>query len=114
MKRLTAAEHLRRNSYRADRHGPKVPVDDRGRLLHGLPPAAAAIAGALFDAFDWNPAMLIVLRAFALSCDRAEQLQSAHPVNVARLHDELRVLVDLLHVLNLDAYEPPAAPSVES
>jgi len=111
MKALSTDEHLRRGSYRRDRHGPKVPVDDRGRLLHGLPPAAQQIAAALFDAFNWNPAMLIVLRAFALSCDRVERLQSAGTVNVGRLYDELRVLVDLLHVLNLDAYEPPAAPS---
>ena len=108
MKALSTDEHLRRGSYRRDRHGPKVPVDDRGRLLHGLPPAAAAIAGALFDTYTgFDAAALFTLRGYALSCQRLSALLERRTVNVGAVHAETTINLALLEALSLSNISRP-------
>jgi hypothetical protein len=104
---LSADEHIRRGTYRADRHAAAgdddVSAVDRARVLAKLPRDAKQLAVALLDTFrGWNPAMLITLRMYVLSCDRVARLQDARTVHVTRLHAELRINLELLQVLGLE------------
>lgn len=112
--KLPVEEHIRRNSFRPQRHlhllsSPRPPVRqitaaDRRRTLAGLPPGARRQAAALLDAFDgWDSATLSTLRAFVLSVARVEALQAAATVDVRMLHRELRIVVMLHKSLNVEA-----------
>jgi hypothetical protein len=56
----------------------------------------------LLDTFEgWDAASLATLRAYVLSSERAEALQAAGDIKA--LHRELRINVQLLKALNLEA-----------
>jgi hypothetical protein len=104
--RISAEEHQRRGTFRADRHGyttPEIPLTaaDRQRTLDGLVPEARRIATKLLGQYDgWDSASLITLRNYAASCARLETLQKAGPS--AELYREARCNVMLLGALALE------------
>jgi hypothetical protein len=110
---LPADEHIRRGTYRADRHAEAsdddVSARDRAMVLVKLPRDAKELAAALLDRYaGWNPAMLITLRMYVLSCTRVAALQDAKTVNIRRLHAELTINLELLRVLGFELPEDAA------
>jgi hypothetical protein len=81
----------------------ELPAAARRRTLAGLGPVARSVAGNLLDSFgDWTPAALVTLRAYALSCERLESLQTAADGTASGLHREIRANLQLLKALNLE------------
>src|SRR5262245_37856824 len=85
---LDVEELQRRGTYRNDRHGDEpagrvmgtaMTAAARQRVLKGLPAPAKAIVELVLDEYDgdWDRLGLIVLRAFASSVARLEQLQAS-------------------------------------
>ena len=105
--KISIEEHLARGTYRQDRHGPRdsdrvvmVTRAERQRVLKGLTPGARVVASRLLASYgNWNAAMFEVLRAYALSCDRLEQLQAVG--TSPALHSEVRTNLALLRTLGL-------------
>lgn len=108
--RLSVEEHERRGTLRPARHlkpvpPPAAPVGaaDRRRTLRGLSPTARRIASQLLAAFDgWDVSTLETLRAYALSCDRLEAMQTATTAPGTALYRELRINLQLQRALNLE------------
>ena len=104
--RVSAKEHLRRGTYRADRHGPATSdqvqpasATERRRALAGLPPGARAVVSRVLATYgNWSPLDLLLLRQYALSCERLEGLQTT---GGPTLHAELRVNLSLSKRLGL-------------
>lgn len=102
---LSLADHLHRGTFRADRHLPKsasspqpLSPEDRRRTLHGLTPAERRIVERLLEAYeDWDAGSLLLLRHFARSTARLEEL-----TDDGERRRELRVNVMLLRALNLE------------
>ena len=85
---------------------PLVPVSeaDRRRTLQGLSPGARRLAVQLLDGFTgWDASSLQTLRAYVLSCERLEALQSTSTTDSNDLAREVRVNLGLLRALNLEA-----------
>lgn len=109
--RKSLAEHKLAGTFRPDKHGhllaqdrPPAPVSlaARRRVLKGLPLHAGRVARALLEAYDgWNIVQLESLRAYALSCDRLEQLQTDPGADPVAVHREARINLQLLEVLDL-------------
>ena len=103
-------EHILNGTFRRDRHGastaPAAPVSetDRRRTLEGLSPVARRLAVQLLEAFTgWDASCLHTLRAYVLSCERLEALQSTSTTDSQDLAREVRVNLGLLRALNLEA-----------
>lgn len=109
--RLSIEEHRIRGTFRADRHGQKKEVSaapvsdgDRQQALGGLTGLARRIAASLIDMYDgWDSASLHTLRQYASSCGRLAVLQQLPDDDASALHRELRINIQLLRVLNLEA-----------
>jgi len=107
--RISVEDHLARGTYRKDRHGhlQEPPTDtysdvDRDRLVAGLPAAAERLGLALLESFSgWDPASLVTLRAYVLSCERLAALESASGNDARAMHKELRSNLLLLKMLDL-------------
>jgi len=103
---IPVAEHVRRGTYRADRHNkrdeaPSVPLSatERRRALVGLGPEARRLAAGLLDAFeDWHPAALTTLRLWAQSAERLTAM-----TDDAERRRETRTYLSLLTALDLGA-----------
>jgi hypothetical protein len=111
--RLSLEEHQLRDTYRADRHAHLIPTPpvlpvaraDRRRVLKGLSAGPRRIAVALLDSHGpWNAASLETLRAYALSCERLEQLQAVASADDhgRPVHREIRANLALLKALELE------------
>ena len=78
-------------------------VADRRRVLAGLAAGPRRIAASLLtDYGPWSAAALETLRAYALSCERLEQLQQAPDDDTRALHREARCNLALLKSLELE------------
>ncbi len=101
--------HLLRGTLRGDRHlgltttaPARLSVADRRRALAGLDSAARRLAGRVVDAYgDWDEASLTLVRAFARSAARIEQLEAAgaDPPEIRR---EVRLCAGLARALSLE------------
>ena len=108
--RKSVEEHLLHGTFKPSRHlkpAPSAPVPvasaDRRRTLRGLKDTARRIAASLLDDYGgWDAAGLQTIRAYALSCERLEALQTAAVVDEPALHREVRANVQLLRALNLE------------
>jgi hypothetical protein len=105
----SAAEHILAGTFRRDRHGAStattapVSATDRRRTLQGLTPGARRLAVQLLEGFTgWDASSLQTLRAYVLSCDRLEALQSTSTTDSQDLAREVRVNLGLLRALNLE------------
>ena len=102
-----------RGTLRADRHlkpttaAPvRLTVADRRRALAGLDPAARRLAVRVVDAYgDWDEASLTLVRAFARSAARIEQLEAtgAEPAEIRR---EVRLAAGVARALDLEGKSP--------
>ena len=108
--RKSAEEHILAGTFRRDRHGastaPAAPVSetDRRRTLQGLTPGARRLAAQLLEGFTgWDGSSLQTLRAYVLSCERLEALQSNSATDSQDLAREVRINLGLLRALNLEA-----------
>lgn len=108
---LSVAAHQMRGTFRRDRHSKlaTTPVvgavgpADRKRVLAGLAAGPRRIAASLLtDYGPWSAATLETLRAYALSCERLEQLQQAPGDDTRALHREARCNLALLKSLELE------------
>ena len=103
-------EHILAGTFRRDRHGPStapaapVSATDRRRTLQGLSPVARRLAVQLLEGFTgWDASSLTTLRAYVLSCERLEALQSTSTTDSNDLAREVRMNLGLLRALNLEA-----------
>lgn len=109
--RLPIEQHELRGTLRPARHLTPAPprpevitVADRRRALRGLDPAARRIAAGLLARFGgWDEAALATLRTYALSCARVSALEHAAGADGRALHREIRINLNLLRALNLEA-----------
>lgn len=100
--KLSAAEHVRRGTYRFDRHGPVTQRFDRSgepiiesetisdrdadALLDGLPEGDREVAEALLFGYWWWPAdRRVALIALSRSHARLERLEAAKRPNAAAI-----------------------------
>ena len=110
---ISIEEHRQPGTLRADRHlkpttaAPvRLTVADRRRALAGLDPAARRLAVRVVDAYgDWDEASLTLVRAFARSAARIEQLEAtgAEPAEIRR---EVRLAAGLARALDLEGKSP--------
>ena len=76
---------------------------ERRRVLKGLSAEPRRIAVSLLDVYGpWDASSLTTLRAYALSCERLEQLQQAPGDDTRALHREARCNLALLKSLELE------------
>lgn len=102
---VSIAEHVRRGTYRMDRHGgrsdpppaPPLSTGDRKRTLAGLGTEARRVAAALLDEFEWDTAGLVGLRLYAQSCERL-----AGFLDNDERRRETRTMLSLLKSLSLE------------
>jgi hypothetical protein len=107
--RKSVEHHVLLGTFRKDRHAGRVadvlPVSptDRRRTLQGLTPGARRLAGQMLEQFaGWDASALVTLRAYALSCERLEALQSDGDTDGRDLAREVRMNLGLLRGLNLE------------
>lgn len=108
--RISAVEHQRRGTFRADRHAEPLPAEPakvqkvssaaRRRALAGLSPESRRIAGELMASFgNWDAGMLATLRSYVQSLERIAALEASN--SAMGLHAELRLSIALRRVLDL-------------
>jgi hypothetical protein len=112
--KLPAEAHLLRGTFRPDRHAgaPSTEADrvsdaERRRALRGLSTTGRRQVTALLAEFEgWDSSSLSTLRAYALSCERLEQLQAAvrrRKEVKSMLYKEIRANLQLLKALALES-----------
>ena len=107
--RKSVAEHIQAGTFRRDRHGAStattapVSATETRRTLEGLTPGARRLAVHLLEAFTgWDASALVTLRAYVLSCERLEGLQTTSTTDSQDLAREVRINLGLLKALNLE------------
>jgi hypothetical protein len=110
---ISIEAHRLRGTLRGDRHLGPTPAAParlsdaaRRRALAGLDPAARRVAVRLVDMYgDWDEASLTLVRAFARSAARIEQLEAEH-AEPAEIRRKVRLAAGLARALDLEGKSP--------
>lgn len=102
---ISIADHVRRGTYRADRHSgrsdpppaPPLSPPERRRVLGGLGPEARRLAAALLDEYEWDSTGLVSLKLYVQSCERLTTI-----TDPTELRRETRHMLSLLKSLALE------------